>query len=32
MRIFPLPCLALGLCLLAHRDAVAQAATPELDN
>ena len=29
MRVFPLPCLALGFCLLAHRDAMAQAASPE---
>jgi xylan 1,4-beta-xylosidase len=31
MRFFPLPCLAVGICLLAgaHRDATAQAATAE---
>ena len=31
MRVFPLPCLALGLCLLAgaHLEATAQATTPE---
>ena len=31
MRVFHLPCLTLGLCLLAgaHRDATAQAAPPE---
>jgi xylan 1,4-beta-xylosidase len=31
MHVFPLPCLTLGVCLLAgvHRDAIAQAASPE---
>jgi xylan 1,4-beta-xylosidase len=31
MRVFPLPCLTLGICLLAgaHREATAQAASPE---